>query len=231
MRRPAIIPPVADLPPPPSPVGMALLAVYLVALLYSIGWSYAANFFAHFQVGMAALQLPWEYVFSYSYFAVKLLWWVLLLFALFILTDLFLLWWLGAFVLYQGLTRQWRTALWSAMAVLLLLLGAKFGEISARQAFEHGVVAGFPEMAAVRVVLKPVSHVTGEAAADRQVLARSLQAGCYRLLHQEGASGTLFLFRYIPGLPVTGFPLEIIRQKEVSWMRLLPQPVTCEVGS
>lgn len=221
--------------PPPSAVtppinrivsqqaGELLVAgTYFAVLLYVVGWSYAANFYSHFHVGLQSLQIPVEYFFVYAMVAVKLLWWMVLMFSVFIAADLFVLWWLGLPQWYRMLTHFWRMTLWVAVGISLLVVGVKLGEIAGRQAFENGVVSGFPEIPAVRVFLKE----SDKAPPWRQRLAPALEQGCYRLLAQNNNPGRLFLFRDTP--LVTGIPVETIAEGEVAFMRLLPRPVACE---
>jgi len=49
---------------------LAALLIFLFSLLYTAGWSFAYHYFAHFNVGLSALELSKEEYFIYSYWVI-----------------------------------------------------------------------------------------------------------------------------------------------------------------
>ncbi|MBF0609864.1 MAG: hypothetical protein HQL55_01915 [Magnetococcales bacterium] len=218
-RSPNVTPPETTAPSSEKigPLTWLSAAAGLVFFLYIIGWSYAANYFGHFNLGLATLQLPVEYVLVYAFYALKVLWWAVLLFVAFVAIDLFFLWWLGFFPWYARQSTNTRLVLWMVLALVTVSLGGKLGEISARQAFEYGMVKGFPEMPAVKVTLRD----------DKNPLNKGLQSGCYRLLAQTQQPDNLYLVQVAP--MVSGMPVQVVAGRQVAAMRILAEIPSCDI--
>jgi len=194
---------------------LATLVALTAALIYTAGWSYAWRYFAHFQIGLLALEIPKEYYFVYGFWVFRDWRWLALAY---LLVTLLVVWGKPYLVQHAHWVRAAELPLVLALFVLVSWMGVGTG----RQHFQAQRDSDFPAMPRVRVWLKPTP---GEEASMIE-LAAALPQGCHRLLLQNHS--TLFVFRSRPGaFPV--FPAVVaLPVAEVRALRVLPQFRSCE---
>lgn len=211
---------------PSSPTAPARLALDLAtlvglsaALVYTAGWSYAERYFAHFQIGLLALEMPTEYYFVYGSWVLGHWWWLVLLGAA-----------LAVPVLWSLPPAAWRSRWLRAVALLLVLalcMGMRvLGGTTGSQHYRLQQATDFRDSPRVRVWLKSGGGSPAPEDAALMDLAATLPQGCHRLLVQNRS--TLWLFRPRQGAPQAQMAVLALPVAEVRALRLLPQFTSCE---
>jgi hypothetical protein len=199
-------------PPPETPASPALdlgLALALAtALIYTAGWAYAYRWFARFDIGLNALELPAETLLMYGFWTLRAHSVLLLAYGL----------GLALWVWHGPRVRLWllRTAPFWLLAAFGLAYAA--GGASADSRFAQHSAAGFGCFPQARVGLIPQS---GRAAA-LDALAADLAEREYRLLAQT--PNLLLLIKPMPqGAPVVA----LVPRENVDVLRLASTEGEC----
>lgn len=193
---------------------LVTLCAVVIGFVFFTGWAYAYHYFAHFKVGLMALQLPAVTYLGFSFWVLQSVLWLLIPYAL------------GALVLalHEPRLATWLRQIrmerpWSVWQLILgvtltaFLLSWWVTSISAKRFFQVQQANHFSDRPLVSVW--PVAPPTDEAA---QALYKDLASGNYRLLLED--RDRLFLFRptatgYSFQGPVIELPWKEIRLVQV----------------
>lgn len=213
----------------PAWVEAGTVTALLVPLFYTAGWSYAYHYFERFNLGLMGLEIPKEYFFLYSFWAVKDRFWMFLL----VLAGLLALFGVGRIGLgkwqsrvcgtaWEGAARWVPSVLFPVLIFFLFWVFYGFGERAAVNAYARQVAEDFPSYQRVKVWAKaPSKGKFGEA------MKREWETGCYRLLMRN--KDHLFLF--YPVHPVGSedkMPVEIVPAGQVEMVRVLAENLSCQ---
>jgi len=188
------------------------LPALLAGLIYVTGWSYAYAYFALFNLGLLAIDVPGEYFIIYGFWVLRDHGWLVLVYFAFIT-----LWWL--------LCHYWQVAqsLLTALIPLLLLFISSYqlARHSAVQHFQAQQQQDYPDYPRVKIWLK--EHKDQDP--QLQAIAASLSKGCYRLLLQSPEQARLFYTR--KNTPLAKPAVLHVPMGEVRVMRVFPQYGSC----
>ena len=203
-----------DASPRQTLVDVATLAALMAAWLYVMGWTYALHYFRRFEVGLIALDIPYEYYLMYGTWVVKDWWWVGVIVALLALIGCF---WRPVRAMTQGVA----TALLVGLAIAAFCLAPSLGRRTAHQHYEAWSAEAFKPYPRVKIWLKQDAKDLPEM----QEMAKALPQGCHRLLLQS--KSILSVFRPRAGVSQLQLSVMTIPLSEVRSMRVMPQYDSC----
>lgn len=209
--------------PPSSPpsrlaLDLATLAVLIAALVYVAGWSYAERYFAHFQLGLLALEVPLEYYFVYGVQVLGHRWWLALAGAVLAVP-------LGGLLPPTTRPNRWLRVGALALVLALFLAMRWLGSATGSHSYRQQQARDFPDSPRVRLWLKPGGASSPEEASLAE-LAAALPQGCHRLLLQNRS--TLWLIRPRQGAPQAQVAVLTVPMAEVRALRVVPEFTSCE---
>lgn len=199
-------------------IDFASIATLTTVIVYVGGWAFAEQFFAHFNVGLLTLEIPFQYYLVYGFSALQDQWpWGLLIYTFGVFVYL---WGRGGIVFLRSITWLSTVITMLAPVVIVGLIVASY-DLGARTGSERFAAlrsADYPGYHRVKIWLKAESK---SMAPMRDELTR----GCYRLLlHNQG---NLFVFRSTKGALGAELPTDILPKSEVKIFRILPDTTSC----
>lgn len=212
--------------PPPSgtstprlALDLATLIGLIAALVYIAGWSYAERYFAHFQVGLLALEVPTEYYFVYGSWVIGH-WWLL------VLLGVILAWLICGLLPPTAWQRRWLRATALVLVLALFMAMRWLGGAAGSRDYRVQQASDFRDSPRVRLWLKPGAASPTPETATLSDLEATLPQGCHRLLLQNRS--TLWLFRPRRGALQAQVAVLALPMAEVRALRVLPQFSSCE---
>ncbi|XOF34215.1 MAG: hypothetical protein ACL93V_02665 [Candidatus Electrothrix sp. YB6] len=197
-------------------IDIGLLTGLGTALLYTAGWSYAYNYFGHFQIGLLGITIQREYFFLYGFWVLKKYWFCFLL-CLLLGTGLYFLVRYGWRRAQTGPANQVnkrlalvRAAIYVGGPFCLLLLFIWFsclGAATAKAVFKLEQAGDFTDYPRIKV------WVTGKQ--DKK--AEKWASGCYQLLVRDKDNLYLFLAEEMKDR----IPADIIPTGQVTAVRVM----------
>ncbi|MFN3077941.1 MAG: hypothetical protein ABT940_13920 [Alphaproteobacteria bacterium] len=184
------------------------------ALLYLIGWGFAAEYYARFGLGLAGFDIPREYFFAWG-MTVLMEGWGLLLIG----------WAVPVCVAIRWGSRAWQMLVWSVCLVGLAWSASSLAHRHGRQVADNSLAAGLPGLPNVELTLREdgPSKEGAFPAAGEADLRQQLKSGCWRLLIQDRRR--LWLIRPVAGVPDAWPAVDMVPLRRVVRMRVLPRPV------
>lgn len=192
------------------------VSALVIGLVFFVGWAYAYHYFAHFDVGLMALQLPAVTFLGFAFWAFQAAWWLLIPYALGAL----------ALAIYEprlriALRRVRAERPWSLLqlgavvALAAFLLAWWIAGLGATRFFERQQADRFRDLP--RVSVWPVAMPEDEAL---RALYAELPTGVYRVLLEDRER--LFLIEPPPdGQPARVAVIEL-PWREVRSVRVSP---------
>ncbi len=207
-------------------IELGTVITILVPMFYTAGWSFAYHYFDQFHLGLMGLDIPKEYLFVYSFWAVRdnLLWFLLLLVGVGIF-------FLGIKFLHkktQAHTVSDRGAYFQTCLIILIPVAIllafwlfySFGDRAGRNAYQEQVKKDFSSYPRVRVWVKPEKErlITKDT-------AREWEKGCYRLLLRNKKN----LYLFYSGGEQDKTPTDIVPVNRTEAVRILPHYHSCNM--
>ncbi|MCP4353597.1 MAG: hypothetical protein GY795_49755 [Desulfobacterales bacterium] len=199
-------------------IELGTIITILIPMFYTAGWSYAYHYFDCFRLGLMGLDIPKEYMFLYSFWAVKknLLIFVLLLAVVG-----------GGYILFKFVYRKYRTfferrpEIFQAIAIVLIPVAILlmfwlfywFGERAGKKDYLYQAGNGFSSYPRVIVWIKPEKEKK-----IPDVTVKEWQKGEYCLLLR--GKDKLYLFYPVQKGGTT--PTDVIPASRVEGVRILP---------
>jgi len=198
------------------------ITIFLIALFYTSGWSFASFYYSKFHLGLIGLNIPKEYLFIYVFWAIKD---QPFLFVVFLLSDILLYFLLRFFFQKAKNAKNDKRKHNIFLAVglflipivifLLFLECYHLGKYGASILYEKEALQNFQGYPRVKVWLKK------EVADEMKEKAAEWEKGCYKLLLRNNE----YLYLFKPG---NSNPTDIIPQSDVEAVRVLPLYNKCE---
>jgi len=215
---------------PRSLVGWLDVAAWLTftaAWLYTAGWSFASHYFAHFHLGLLALEIPKEDYFLYSFWVLQDHWgWVAVVYLVGIGYVI------GRRCLAESVWRRWEVIVVNVVApvlgIILLWSSYTLGAASAKTRFTEQQRQDYPQYSRVQVWLTEADKTSENPPGKpqhRPPLPDQLAEGCYRLLlpHRD----KVFVFKPLPEAPSADLSLLTIPLAHIRTLRVLPNKTSC----
>ncbi len=199
-------------------IELGTVITILIPMFYTAGWSYAYRYFDCFRLGLMGLDIPKEYMFLYSFWAVKknIFIFVLLLAVV-----------AGGYILFKYISHknitffQNKPEIFQAIAFVLIPVAILlmfwlfywFGDRAGQKDYLYQVKNGFPSYPRVKVWIKPEKEkqITDE-------MVKEWQKGEYCLLLR--GKDKVYLFYPVQEKDKT--PTDVIPDSKIEVVRILP---------
>ena len=206
-----------------EPFISSLLLAFVVALLYTMGWTFARFYFEQFQLGMLELEFPKEFYIVYAFTVVRRQWLVLLL-----LYPLYLI------------LKPYRNNIFAG-PVAIVLVGLLFflfyhlGRVTGIEVYQEELKHNFPSFPNVEIHLNPSKNIATTRKSSEKTRAEhikelqdtiqkeAMQKGCYRLILRN--KGTLYLLK--TPIREDNIPIEVLDKSKIENFVLLPKRFSC----
>ncbi len=201
-------------PSRPPLVDLATASALIAVWLYVLGWTYALHYFARFEVGLLALEIPYEYYLMYGSWVVRSRWG-----AVATLVTVMLL--VGLWQPIRALYRKAVLYLFLVLAATAFSLAPTLASDTANQHYKAWSHQGFQRYPSVKVWIKSTTAKSREI----EQLTQALPEGCHRvLLHSKNK---LFLFRPRLGANQARLAVVVLPLSEVQALRIIPEFESC----
>ena len=205
-----------------------LILSFFCTLLYTAGWSYAYNYFKHFNIGLLGVSIPKEYFFMYGFISIKK---NALLFLFYLLLFFYIPIGRKILSIIQNkliIFNNFKTNSYFFYSILILLClfvmleyfcFYKLGKITAERDYKTQQNDSFSSYPGIKIKLKPQTKDV-----YLKLLSDDLMSGCYRLLFRN--QGILYLFYYTQNESEI-MATQIISESHIVWEQIFPNYKIC----